>query len=160
VLANIAKVLDASLPELLGAVPGAARDQELAVCAERGSSQHARRGDEPVHWYTRRVNHFTDKEGYNAIRSQPDWLFKAVQPRAKQNPVGAYFTDYPPNEPNLAKKIFVPRDKLAFVFQFTPPSPLLSLPGNRGRLGRIFYSPVDYRVPEDSPNRQAGATGL
>ena len=60
-----------------------------------------------------RMNHFTDKEAFNAIGSQPTWTFKAVQPRAEHHPVGAYFTDYEPTEPNLSKKIFVPVVKLA-----------------------------------------------
>jgi hypothetical protein len=105
------------------------------------------------------MNHFTDKDGYHAIRSQKVWTFKAVQPRALHHPVGAYFTTYEPFEPNLAKKIFVPRAKLAFVFAFAPPAPLLLLPGGRGRLERVFYSPTDYDVPEGCQNH-SGATGL
>ena len=105
------------------------------------------------------MNHFTDKTGYNAIRSQALWTFKAVQPRSPNNPVGAYFTTYEPEEPNLSKKIFVPVVKLAFVFKFNEPTPLLPIPGGRGRLGKIFYSPTDYDVDEEH-KVEAKETGL
>lgn len=72
---------------------------------------------------------------------------------------GAYFTDYPPNEPNLAKKLFIPRRKLEYIFSFTPPKALLSIPGGRGRLNRIFYSPEDYPV-ERRYQIHHGETGL
>jgi len=36
--------------------------------------------------------HFTDKSGFDAIRSQPNWRFLAQQPRRMENPKGAYFT--------------------------------------------------------------------
>jgi len=94
------------------------------------------------------MNHFTDKTGYDGIRSQPRWFFRSSQPRARHQPAGAYFTTYEPNEPNLSIKIFVPRDKLQFLFSFQDTGDLLPLPGGRGRLGRIFYSPDDYRVDE------------
>ena len=105
------------------------------------------------------MNHFTDKDGYNAIRSQPTWMFKAVQPRAAHHPPGAYFTDYSASEPNLSKKIFVPVVKLAFLFAFSPPAPLEPLPGGRGRLGHIFYSPDDYPVATEH-QQWCGETGL
>ncbi len=105
------------------------------------------------------MNHFTDKDGFDGIRSQVDWTFRAVQPRALHNPRGAYFTTWGPNEPNLAKKIFVPRAKLAYRFEFTQPSPLKNYPGGRGRLKCVFYSPEDYVVPNDYQIFQ-GVTGL
>jgi len=105
------------------------------------------------------MNHFTDRDGYNAIGSQVVWVFLARQPHAAHNPVGAYFTSYSHTEPNLAKKIFVPRTKLAYLFEFTPPSELKELPGGRGRLKHIFYSPEDYSVPKTHQIRQ-GATEL
>lgn len=105
------------------------------------------------------MNHFTDTAGFNAIRSQPTWVFRAEQPRARHHPVGTYFTTYEPTEPNLSKKIFVPVAKLAYAFSFTPPSPLEPLPGGRGRLGRIFYSPTDYSV-EKPFQLASGETGL
>jgi hypothetical protein len=105
------------------------------------------------------MNHFTGRDGFNAIGSQPTWLFKAEQPRSPNSPVGAYFTTLEPNEPNLSKKIFVPVVKLAFVFKFKPPTELVPLPGGRGRLKTIFYSQVDYSV--DQPYQlEAGPTGL
>src|SRR5262245_24379670 len=92
------------------------------------------------------MNHFTDKSGFDAIRSQEAWTFRAEQPRAQHHPVGAYFTTYDENEPNPSKKIFVPVAKLAYRFSFSPPTALKPLPGGRGRLRKIFYSPVDYVV--------------
>ena len=105
------------------------------------------------------MNHFTDKAGFDSIRSQPTWLFKAEQPRSPNNPVGAYFTTHEPNEPNLSKKIFVPVVKLAFVFKFNPPTQLVPLPGGRGRLKAIFYSAVDYPV-DRRHQLETGPTGL
>jgi hypothetical protein len=105
------------------------------------------------------MNHFTDKDGYDAIRSQPTWLFKAETPHSSASPFGAYFTTYEPTERNLSKKIFVPVAKLAFIFRFTPPAELVPLPGGRGRLGKIFYSPADY--PVGRPHQlENGPTGL
>ena len=56
--------------------------------------------------------HYTDKAGWNAIRSQVTWLFKISQPRDPDRPKGAYFTDIEPSAENLRvlyKKIRVPR---------------------------------------------------
>jgi hypothetical protein len=106
------------------------------------------------------MNHFTNKEGFDGIRSQPTWVFKARQPRAAHQPVGAYFTDYPPTEPNLATKLFVPKEKLAFVFMFQDRKDLLPLPGNRGRLKRIFYSPTDYGVAREQQEYHGPTEGL
>ena len=105
------------------------------------------------------MNHFTNKDGYNAIGSQPIWTFKAYQPLAKHHPVGAYFTTYPPTEPNLAKKLYVPKEKLSHMFSFSPPRDLVPLPGGRGRLERIFYSPTDYLVPGENQDGH-GPTGI
>ena len=107
------------------------------------------------------MNHFTDKDGHNAIRSQPTWLFKAGEPRSPNNPRGAYFTTHEPDEPNLSKKIWVPLVKLAFVFKFTPPAEpeLKPLPGGRGRLKTVFYSPTDYSVAREYQVEER-ATGL
>lgn len=102
------------------------------------------------------MNHFTDKTGFNGIRSQPTWLFKAQQPPC-EHPKGAYFTDYAADEPNLATKLRVPRSKLMFVFSFDPPTPLQPLPGGRGR--HVFYSSSDYPV-EPTHQRAAGPTEL
>lgn len=105
------------------------------------------------------MNHYTDTTGYNAIRSQPDWTFKASQPKAAHNPAGAYFTTYEPDEPNLSERIFVPRAKLAYIFSFIDVGDLEAIPGGRGRLGRIFYARADYSVPR-ARQLHHGATGL
>ncbi len=105
------------------------------------------------------MNHFTNKKGYNGIRSQPEWVFKAKQPRAERQPVGAYFTNYAPTEPNLAVKLMVPHEKLKYMFQFRSVGDLNPLPGGRGRLRRIFYSPTDYYV-ESERQEFLGETGL
>jgi hypothetical protein len=106
-----------------------------------------------------RMNHFTNKAGFDGIRSQPTWTFRASQPPAAHNPVGAYFTDYAQDEHNLAVKLFLPREKLHYIFSFDDRGDLLPLPGGRGRLGRIFYSPVDYEV-ERGRQRFHGRTGI
>jgi hypothetical protein len=100
--------------------------------------------------------HYTDKDGYNAIRSQPIWLFLAEQPPGDR-PFGAYFTTLPPDTPNLARRLRIPREKLNFVFDFTGRDGLRPIEGDRGRF--IFYSPSDYSV---EPSRQvfAGESGL
>lgn len=100
--------------------------------------------------------HYTDRDGYNAIVSQPTWRFKAAQPPG-DHPFGAYFTDLPPTTPNLAKRLGVPRRKLAYDFEFVDAGDLTPLPGKRG--DHIFYSPGDYDVVRE---RQIGhgATGL
>lgn len=96
-----------------------------------------------------RVNHFTNQTGFNAIRSQKRWLFKASQPPATHNPRGAYFTTYGPDEPRLADRLRIPREKLRYLFSFMNPGDLLPLPGGRGRLRTIFYSPDDYSVEQE-----------
>ncbi len=45
--------------------------------------------------------HYTDKDGWNAIRSQADWRFKVSKPKDPDRPVGAYFTDLEPSAVNL-----------------------------------------------------------
>jgi len=105
------------------------------------------------------MNHFTDREGYNGIRSQPTWLFKAAQPPQTRHPVGAYFTTFGPDEPNLFKKLFIPNAKREFIFSFTPPVPLQLLDEKRGKVHQIYYSPADYSVPR-SHQISHGPTGL
>lgn len=87
--------------------------------------------------------HFTDASGFKAIGSQPDWFFKASQPPGN-HPFGAYFTTLGPDTINLAKRLRIPREKLAFVFCFDDASDLLPLPGGRGTF--IVYSPTDYLI--------------
>jgi len=95
------------------------------------------------------IFHYTDKDGWNAIRSQVDWTFLASRPKAPWRPTGAYFTDIEPNEENLrtlADRIRVPRLKLEYVFEFAGADGLLSPNPNEGRDARVLFSPVDYVV--------------
>jgi hypothetical protein len=93
--------------------------------------------------------HYTDKDGYDAIRSAPEWRFLATQPRAKHHPPGAYFTDYPPDTVGLAVKLMIPTRKLAYVFAFSAAEQddLRPIRGDRGE--HIVYAPQDYVVPRD-----------
>ena len=52
--------------------------------------------------------HYTNQNGWNSIRSQLNWLFRAQQPPG-DHPLGAYFTTLPPSTRNLAKKLRIPR---------------------------------------------------
>jgi hypothetical protein len=100
--------------------------------------------------------HYTDSFGYNAIRAHPVWRFLARQPPGNR-PVGAYFTYLPPDTPKLAKRLRIPRSKLAYVFVFADIGDLQILDGGRGDY--IVYSPVDYEVVEDR-QIHSGPTGL
>src|SRR5262245_64916979 len=94
------------------------------------------------------MNHYTDQAGYNAIRSQVVWLFRASQPPGN-HPSGAYITTLVRGTPNLAQRLRIPRSKVQFVFEFTDVGDLTPLPGGRGQY--VFYSPADYEV---DPPRQ------
>src|SRR4051794_33864064 len=94
--------------------------------------------------------HYTDKAAYDAIRAQAVWRFVAARPTGN-HPFGAYFTTLGKDTKNLAKRLRIPRTKLAFFFEFTDAGDLTPLPGGRGQF--IFYSPTDYDV--DQP-RQIG----
>jgi hypothetical protein len=87
--------------------------------------------------------HFTDKDGFNAIRAAPTWLFRASQPPGNR-PFGAYFTTLPPGTPRLATRLGIPRRKLEYVFSFTGGEDLIPLDGDRGEW--VFYSRTDYAV--------------
>jgi|SRR5580658_9465364 hypothetical protein len=102
------------------------------------------------------VNHFTDLPGYNAIRAQPEWLFRAHDPPA-DHPRGAYFTTLGPETRNLSIRLRIPKVKLAFVFSFSDAGDLKRIDGDRGTW--VFYSPADYRVVEDR-QQTSGATRL
>jgi len=91
------------------------------------------------------VNHFTDVDGYNAIRAQPIWRFLASKPPG-DHPRGAYFTTLGADTPNLANRLRIPRGKLAYVFSFADAGDLQAITGDRGRW--IFYSADDYEVSE------------
>jgi hypothetical protein len=99
-----------------------------------------------------RVFHYTDRAGWNAIRAQTVWRFKASQPKDTGRPVGAYFTDIGPSRENLRtlyKRIRVPKVKQEYVFSFLGTDRLTQLYEGRGRDKRIFFSPIDYEVEED-----------
>lgn len=105
--------------------------------------------------------HYTDKDGWNAVRSQPVWCFKANQPRDPIRPRGAYFTDIEPTASNLRtlyKRIRVPKAKQEYVFWFDGVVGLTRLNDARGRDKRIWFSPVDYNV-EEPRQRYEGPTG-
>jgi hypothetical protein len=91
--------------------------------------------------------HYTDRVGYNAIGSQPRWLFLAQSPPG-DHPHGAYFTTLPPGFVS-AKRLGIPRKKLAFYFHFRTAggTEIYPLPGGRGRY--VFYALGDYEVPEE-----------
>jgi len=96
--------------------------------------------------------HYTDKAGWNAIRSQVAWLFKISQPKDPDRPHGAYFTDIEPSTANLRvlhKKIRVPREKQEYLFWFTGDEGLTQLNNGTGRDKRIFYSAIDYQVAKE-----------
>ena len=104
--------------------------------------------------------HYTDRDGWNSIRSQVTWRFKAGKPKAADRPAGAYFTDIEPSAVNLRvlyKKIRVPREKQEYVFWFDGNEGLTQLNDGMGRDKRIYYSPVDYLVGPDR-QRHDGAT--
>lgn len=92
--------------------------------------------------------HYTNEKGHKAVSSQPTWLFKASKPPG-DHPAGAYFTNLPPETPNLAKRLFIRggAEKTAFVFSFSGGDDLRPLAGGRGQF--IFYSEEDYLVEKD-----------
>jgi hypothetical protein len=93
--------------------------------------------------------HYTDKDGWNAIRSQQSWRFMTFKPKDPNRPTGAYFTDIEPSAANLRvlyKKIRVPREKQECAFWFDGDEGLTQLNDGTGRDKRIFFSPVDYLV--------------
>ena len=87
--------------------------------------------------------HYTDQDGWNSIRSQFNWLFRAQKPPGN-HPLGAYFTTLPPTTRNLAARLRIPRIKCEFVFCFRRSDELLQLAGGRGDY--VWYSPSDYEV--------------
>src|SRR5665213_1494999 len=82
------------------------------------------------------IFHYTDRSGWNAIRSQKIWIFLASRPQAAHRPSGAYFTDIAPTDANLKtlyKRIRVPKVKQDYVFSFTGTQELSQLEGGTGR---------------------------
>lgn len=100
--------------------------------------------------------HYTDSSDYNAIRAEVTWRFLAQKPPG-DHPVGAYFTNLPPDTPKLAKRLRIPRSKLAFAFVFADVDDLESLDGGRGDF--IVYSPADYLVVSER-QIDSGPSGL
>lgn len=100
--------------------------------------------------------HYSDKDGYNAIVSQPTWLFLTDQPPG-DHPFGAYFTDLPPDSKNLSNRLRLPRRKVKWYFEFVDLGDFIALPGSRGNY--VYYSSGDYPV-ERERQRNHGATGL
>ena len=96
--------------------------------------------------------HYTDKPGWDGIRSQREWLFKAMKPKDPNRPAGAYFTDIEPTAENLRtlyKRIRLPKVKQEYVFWFAGREGLTQLFDGRGRDKRIFFSPNEYPVDAD-----------
>lgn len=97
------------------------------------------------------IFHYTDKNGWNAIRSQKTWRFTASQPKDPDRPFGVYFTDIEPSEENLRtlhKRLRIPKIKQDYVFWFTGIDGLTQLFGGRARDKRIYFSAVHYEVAE------------
>jgi hypothetical protein len=95
------------------------------------------------------VFHYTDKDGWNAIRAGDVWRFKMSQPRDPNRPLGVYFTNIEPTKVNLRtlyKRIRVPKAKQEYVFWFLDIDGLTQLNGGHGRDRRIYFSPADYCV--------------
>lgn len=89
--------------------------------------------------------HYTDKAGFNGIRSQRDWKFLARTPRFSGHPKGAYFSPYSPCTVNLANRLRIPARKTEFYFEFiASESDFERIRGGRG--GHVLYSPEDYVV--------------
>ncbi len=87
--------------------------------------------------------HYTTVDGYKAISSQPDWVFKAAKPPGP-HPVGAYFTPLPPGATDLCTRLLIPRRKVEYTFEFAREDGLRTIRGRR-RID-VFYSPTDYVV--------------
>ncbi len=109
------------------------------------------------------VFHYTDKPGWNAVRAQVLWQFKASQPKDPERPRGAYFTNIEPTEENLRtlhKRIRVPRVKQEYVFWFIGAEGLTQLNRGRGRDKWIFFSPIDYDVVDGRQKYGDSTDGL
>jgi hypothetical protein len=94
------------------------------------------------------VYHYTDQPGWNAVRSQKDWTFKASQPPGDR-PYGVYFTTLRIDAPKFHKKTRIPVEKQQYVFGFIGKDGLEER--DDGKRPYILLSPIDYVVVE---NRQ------
>jgi len=94
--------------------------------------------------YLYEMFHYTKLDGFNGIRSQPEWTFKAAKPPGG-HPIGAYFTPLSPEHyDELCEKLLIPNEKIEYCFEFTGGTDLKPIRGGRGR--HIIYSEVDYVV--------------
>jgi hypothetical protein len=98
------------------------------------------------------VYHYTDQLGWNAIRSQVDWEFKASPPPGGR-PFGAYFTTLRVDAPLFSKKTRIPVLKQAYVFAFVGREDFEER--DAGKRPYILISPKDYVVIK-SRQRYAG----
>lgn len=92
------------------------------------------------------VYHYTNQSGWNAIRSQVDWVFKASKP-AGDRPFGVYFTTLRVDAPKFHKKTRIPVDKQEYAFAFTGKDGLEER--DDGKRPYILVSPTDYVVVKD-----------
>lgn len=109
------------------------------------------------------VYHYTDKDGWNAIRAQTTWSFKASRPETPDRPLGACFTDIELSAETLRtlhKRLRIPKVKREYVFWFVGTDGLTWLLGGRGRDKRIFHSPIDYYVVEARQKYQGKTEAL
>ena len=95
-------------------------------------------------------HHYTNRDGFNGIRSAKVWRFIASKPPC-EHPKGTYFTDLDERTPRLAQRLRIPREKLQYVFAFNDAGDLRRLEGGRGRY--VFYAIMDYAVEEARQTR-------
>lgn len=98
--------------------------------------------------------HYTNRDGWNGIRAQPTWRFRASRPPSADRPTGVYFTDLEPSPVNLrtlCKRLRIPKVKREYAFWFTGTTGLMQLNDGRGRDRHIYFSPTDYDIV---PSRQ------
>jgi hypothetical protein len=89
---------------------------------------------------TMAMHHYTDRSGYNSLRSSVGWCFRAHQAPG-DHPFGSYFTTLGPVTKNLALRLRISRSKIEYVFAFRDAGDLQPLRGQRGDY--IFYSTAD-----------------
>jgi hypothetical protein len=89
--------------------------------------------------------HYTNKDGYNGVKSPVAWRFEARQPPGDR-PFGAYFTTLRPDANRFSARTRIPKEKQAYVFAFNGQEGLQPFEGGRGEY--IFLSPVDYLVDQ------------
>jgi len=101
--------------------------------------------------------HYTNKKGFDAIRSQPTWVFKASQPPG-DHPFGAYFTPLPESTPLLARRLRIGKEKVGYMFSFGDAGDLKRIDGDRGEIA--YYSPTTYPVEPSRQVERPRATNL